>query len=60
VSGRSVPERFGWRYTDDELDEISVRVQELAAGADEVHVAFNNNRGGDAPDAAERFRRLVG
>jgi uncharacterized protein YecE (DUF72 family) len=59
VSGRSVPERFGWRYDDAELEEIRERVQELAASASEVHVAFNNNRGGDAPDAAERFRRLV-
>jgi uncharacterized protein YecE (DUF72 family) len=60
VSGRSVPERFGWRYDDDELEEIRARVQELASRADEVHVAFNNNRGGDAPAAAERFRELIG
>jgi uncharacterized protein YecE (DUF72 family) len=60
VSGRSVPERFGWRYADDELEEIRARVQELATHADEVHVAFNNNRGGDAPAAAQRFRELLG
>jgi len=60
VSGRSVPERFGWEYSDDELEEIRARAQELAARAHEVRVAFNNNRGADAPRAAARFRELAG
>jgi uncharacterized protein YecE (DUF72 family) len=60
VRGRSVAERFGYRYSDTELEEIAGRARELAEQAEEVRVAFNNNRGSDAPVAAARFRELVG
>ena len=60
LTGRSVAERFAWRYSDDELEEIGGRVRSLAEQAGEVHVAFNNNRGDDAPTAAQRFRVLLG
>jgi uncharacterized protein YecE (DUF72 family) len=60
VRGRSVAERFGYRYGDDELEEIGGRARELAKPADEVRVHFNNNRGADAPLAAERMRELLG
>jgi uncharacterized protein YecE (DUF72 family) len=60
MTGRTVAERFGWRYSDDELQEIADRVRGLAEQAGEVHVAFNNNRGDDAPTAAARFRSLLG
>jgi uncharacterized protein YecE (DUF72 family) len=60
VRGRSVAERFAYRYADDELEEIRARAEELAATAAEVHVMFNNNRGADAPVAAERMRELLG
>ena len=60
VSGRSVPERFGWRYSDDELQEIRRRVEALAEQASEVRVMYNNNRSADAPIAARRFRELLG
>jgi uncharacterized protein YecE (DUF72 family) len=60
LRGRSVAERFGWRYSDAELEEIGGRVSSLAEEAGEVHVAFNNNRGDDAPTAAQRFRALLG
>jgi uncharacterized protein YecE (DUF72 family) len=60
LSGRSVAERFAWRYSDEELEEIGGRVGSLAEQAGEVHVAFNNNRGDDAPTAAQRFRALLG
>ena len=36
------------------------RARTLAERAGEVHVAFNNNRGDDAPTAAQRFRALLG
>jgi uncharacterized protein YecE (DUF72 family) len=39
---------------------VAERVQGLAEQAGEVHVAFNNNRGDDAPTAAQRFRALLG
>jgi uncharacterized protein YecE (DUF72 family) len=60
LTGRSVAERFAWKYSDDELEEIRGRVSSLAEQAGEVHVAFNNNRGDDAPTAAQRFRALLG
>jgi uncharacterized protein YecE (DUF72 family) len=60
LKGKSVAERFAWRYEDDELEEIAGRARELAEQAREVHVAFNNNRGDDAPTAAQRFRALLG
>jgi uncharacterized protein YecE (DUF72 family) len=60
LTGRSVAERFGWRYTDDELEEIGDRARTLAEQAGEVHVMFNNNRDDDAPTAAQRFQALLG
>jgi uncharacterized protein YecE (DUF72 family) len=59
MRGRSVAERFGYRYSDAELGEIAGRAHELADTAAEVHVAFNNNRGSDAPVAATRLRELL-
>ena len=60
IKGKSVAERFGWRYDEDELGEVARRVEAMAEQAGEVHVAFNNNRGDDAPTAAQRFRSLLG
>jgi uncharacterized protein YecE (DUF72 family) len=60
LHGKSVAERFGWDYSDEELEEIGGRAQELAGQASEVHVMFNNNRGADAPTAARRMRELLG
>jgi uncharacterized protein YecE (DUF72 family) len=60
LKGRTVAERFGWRYSDDELREIGGRVNGMAEQAATVHVMFNNNRGADAPSAAQRFRELIG
>jgi uncharacterized protein YecE (DUF72 family) len=60
LGGKSVAERFGWRYTDDELEEIGGRARSLAEQAGQVHVMFNNNRDDDAPTAAQRFQALLG
>ena len=60
MTGRTVAERFGWRYSDEELDEIGARARGMAEEADEVRVMFNNNRSDDAPTAAQRFRSLLG
>jgi uncharacterized protein YecE (DUF72 family) len=60
MTGKSVAERFDWDYSEDELKEIAGRVEGLAEQADEVHALFNNNRGADAPSAAQRFRDLMG
>jgi uncharacterized protein YecE (DUF72 family) len=60
LRGKTVAERFGWRYSDEELEEVAGRVRGLAEQAAEVHVLFNNNRGDDAPTAARRFMVLTG
>ena len=60
LRGKTVAERFGWRYSDEELDEVARRARGLAEQAGEVHVLFNNNRGDDAPTAARRFAVLMG
>jgi uncharacterized protein YecE (DUF72 family) len=60
VSGKTVAERFGWEYSDSELEEIAGRARALADTADIVNVAFNNNRGADAPSSARRMRELLG
>jgi uncharacterized protein YecE (DUF72 family) len=60
LKGRSVAERFAWRYGDDELRELKGRVEGLAEDAAEVRMMFNNNRGDDAPVAAARMRELMG
>jgi uncharacterized protein YecE (DUF72 family) len=63
IRGRSVAERFAYRYADDELEEIAGRAHQLAertGEAGEVRVMMNNNRGDDAPVAAQRLRQLLG
>jgi uncharacterized protein YecE (DUF72 family) len=60
LTGKSVAERFAWDYSDAELGEIRQRIDAMAEQAGEVHAMFNNNRGADAPSAAQRFRDLVG
>jgi uncharacterized protein YecE (DUF72 family) len=60
LKGKTVAERFGWVYSDEELQEIATRAEALAEDAGQVHVAFNNNRSSDAPDSARRFRELIG
>jgi uncharacterized protein YecE (DUF72 family) len=60
MRGRTVAERFGWEYSDEELEEIAERARGMAEHAEFVHVQFNNNRGRDAPTSARRFRELIG
>lgn len=60
LTGKTVAERFGWVYGEQELEEVADRARGLAEQAAEVHVLFNNNRDDDAPSAARRFRALLG
>ena len=60
LRGRTVAERFGWRYSDAELEEIRARALELEERAGDVRVMFNNNADDDAPTAARQFRQLLG
>jgi uncharacterized protein YecE (DUF72 family) len=58
--GRTVAERFAHRYSDEELGEIKQRTEWLEEQGADVRLMFNNNRGSDAPVAAERMRELLG
>jgi len=60
LHGRSVAERFAYRYSDDELREIAGRARDLATRVADVRLMFNNNRGADAPTSARRIRELLG
>jgi uncharacterized protein YecE (DUF72 family) len=60
LRGRSVAERFAYRYDDEELEELGERAGRLAAEVPVVRMMFNNNRGADAPTAAQRMRELLG
>ena len=60
LRGKTVAERFGWIYSDEELRDIQSRAERLAEDASEVHVMFNNNRDDDAPSAARRLKELLG
>lgn len=60
LKGKTVAERFAYRYFDADLAEISSRAAGLAELAEDVRVFFNNNRGSDAPVAARRARELLG
>jgi uncharacterized protein YecE (DUF72 family) len=58
IHGRSVPERFDYDYSDEEIKQIKNRVDELIEQAENVHVIFNNNKSNYAPKAAERLKQL--
>ena len=60
LTGKTVAERFGWVYADDELEEVATRVRGLAEMTQDVRTMFNNNRSANAPTSARRFRELVG
>jgi uncharacterized protein YecE (DUF72 family) len=60
LRGRTVAERFAHRYSDAELREVGERARGLADLTADVRTMFNNNRGADAPAAAQRMRELLG
>ena len=60
LKGKTVAERFGWVYSEEELEEIRGRAEHLAEQAEAVRVMFNNNRSADAPSSARIMRQLLG
>ncbi|WP_217915653.1 DUF72 domain-containing protein [Miltoncostaea marina] len=58
-TGRTVAERFDYRYSDQELEEWVDPVLEMAERAQEVAVVFNNNARDHALRNAERFGELI-
>ncbi len=39
---KSIQEKFGYRYSDGELDEWATKIRDLAGDAEVTHVVFNN------------------
>jgi uncharacterized protein YecE (DUF72 family) len=60
LRGKTVADRFNYDYSDEEIGEVAGRAQNLARGAGEVHVVFNNNALDFAPHAALRLRAALG
>jgi uncharacterized protein YecE (DUF72 family) len=54
-----VAERFDYEYSRPELEEISRKVEAVAAKAKELHLVFNNNRSNYAPKAAAELLEIL-
>jgi uncharacterized protein YecE (DUF72 family) len=59
-TSKEISERFGYRYSDGELDEWAVRVRDLAADADTTDVVFNNCYGDYAHVNAQQLAERLG
>jgi uncharacterized protein YecE (DUF72 family) len=60
LTGKTVAARFDYDYSDEEIDEVADRAQNLGREAKQVHVVFNNNNLDYAPRAAIRLRKSLG
>ena len=58
ISGKTVAQRFDYKYSDTELVALADRTAKLSKEVEEVHVVFNNNAHDYAPRNAARFREL--
>ncbi len=56
---KDIHERFGYRYSEDELREWAGRIRGIAAGADTTHVLFNNCYSNYAQVNAEQLTELL-
>jgi uncharacterized protein YecE (DUF72 family) len=54
---KDIHERFGYRYTDVELQEWATKVTALASDADDTHVLFNNRYRDYAQVNAQQLER---
>jgi len=59
VKGRTVPERFDYDYSPQELEEIQQKIEAIAPSPEELHLVFNNNRSNYAPKAAARLLEII-
>jgi uncharacterized protein YecE (DUF72 family) len=59
IRGRSVAERFDYKYNENELKELAERAVTLTSKAAKVHMVYNNNSSNYAPIAATRTRELI-
>ena len=60
LTGKTVAARFDYDYNDQEISDVGERTKDLARGAENVHVIFNNNNLDYAPRAALRLRKALG
>ena len=59
VRGRTVATRFNYLYSDEELEEIAAKVEDLAQQAAETHIVYNNNASDYAIRSAKRFQEII-
>ena len=59
IRGRTVAERFDYKYSEKELHELAARAVNLSSGALKVHMIYNNNSSNYAPIAATRTREIL-
>ena len=59
IKGRTVAERFDHDYSDEEVDELTERIEEVEEQVKELHIVANNNRSNYAPRLAERIQTLL-
>ena len=57
---KDIHERFGYRYTGEELDEWAGKIRGLASDAGQTHVLFNNCYRDYAQVNAQRLAELLG
>ena len=59
IRGRTVAERFDYKYNEKELHELAARAVNLLTGVPKVHMIYNNNSSNYAPIAATRTREII-
>jgi uncharacterized protein YecE (DUF72 family) len=59
IRGRTVAERFDYKYSEKELQGLAERAAALTAKATKVHMIYNNNSSNYAPIAATRTRKIL-
>ncbi len=59
-TSKDIHERFGYRYTQEELSEWAPRIRDLAGRADTTHVLFNNCYRDYAQVNAQQLAELLG
>jgi uncharacterized protein YecE (DUF72 family) len=59
IRGRTVAERFDYKYSEKELQGLAERAAALTAKATKVHMIYNNNSSNYAPIAATRTCKIL-
>jgi uncharacterized protein YecE (DUF72 family) len=59
VRGRKVEDRFNYQYSKREISDIASKIEDMTNFAEEIHVAFNNNKSNFAPVSAELLKKRL-